>query len=202
MVCVIRSKGTPKRGFLNLSPEANQRATEYLRSVGWDVDRIKPLIWPEDAVSAYRDHPYDPWKFVTKLDVKQRRQREAKEVLWYKRNDGVIKRRAAYVWVFWCPGISGIFFRGWYIYVIGNGFDWSGKLSSKLGKRILELFPFVEPVLFGTPNEKKWMGGFVKRFKKGKWGGRWQGKTPVWVEVKGCNITKIIERVEWPRKSA
>jgi hypothetical protein len=203
MPIVIRPKGEPKRGFLNLSPEAQVRAEEHLKSLGYDIDRIQPLVWPDDAVSAYkdRDHPYEPWKFVTKADVKKRRQERAKKVLRYKREDGVVYRRAAYVWTFYVPDWN--FFCGWWLYIIGNGFSWGGKYQSmdcEIVRDVMRLFPLVEPVLFGQPDVEKWMVEFAKRYQRGVRGDKPQGKAPVRVEVKGNRVVKILERTEWPKK--
>ncbi len=204
MSCVvIRSKKNPDGFPIKLSEDALRRGREYMIAQGIDVDRIPPLIWPKDAVSAYREHTWDPWQYTTKADIRQTRQKDAKEVLWFKREYKVIHRRAAYVWVFWCPGISGCF-EGWWTYITGNGFDHGGKFQtdSDLILEAMTMFPVVEPSLLDVGEDwkvrEKWMIEFAKRYQRGKWCGKPQGKAPVWVEVQGDNIEKIIGHAKWP----
>ncbi len=201
---VIRNKNTPAKGIFtfNLSDEAKQRAKEHLEKAGIRLDQVPPLIWPDDAVSAYQEHMYAPWQFTTKADIRRKRQKVAKHVLWFKREYKVSQRRAAYVWVFWCPGINGIFYRGWWLYIIGNNFSTSKYFERDTEKiqKLMKLFPLVEPTLFGPPDIKKWKREFVKRYQRGKWGGKPQGKAPIWCEVERDYIIKILSRAEWPKQ--
>jgi len=199
---VIRSKNKHKKGILNLSDDAQRRAREYLKSAGYAVEKIQPLIWPEDAVSASRTHMYAPWQFTTKADVLRERRKRMEYHLWFKREYGVIQRRPLYVWVFWCPGFFGFAYRGWWLYLIGRGISSSKYLEKgkKTVARLMELFPLVEPNLFGPPDLEKWKSEFVKRYKRGRWCGKPQGKAPVWAEIKGDRIERILSRAEWPVK--
>jgi len=119
--------------------------------------------------------------------------------LWWKREYGVVHKRALYVWVFWCPGFNNFFFRGWYTYLEGVGISCGiHKLSNKIGSRLMELFPLVKPTLFGPADLDEWMAEFVKKYQRGYWCGKPQGKSPVWAEVQGSSIRRLLSRMEWP----
>lgn len=205
MSCVvIRSKNGSKGGFC-LSDEARQRGIEHLKSEGIRMEDVPPLIWPEDAVSAYQEHMYAPWEYTTRTDIRRRRQKAAKKELIYLREDGVSRRRALYVWVFWCPGVDGFVFRGWWTYLVGigryyRGGGYKGQVEGKLQDDLLRMFPLTEPNLFEL-NWDKWMAEFVKRFPKGRWGGKPQGKVPIWAEIQGGSVKRILSRAEWPKNN-
>jgi hypothetical protein len=204
---VIRGK-KPYRGFFALSDDAQRRAREHLKSAGIDVDRLQPLVWPDDAVSASRKHMYAPWEFVTKADIRRRRQERMKSILWWKREYGVVQRRPLYVWVFRCPGWV---YEGWYTYLIGTNIECALNFrgyAESLIAQLMQLFPLVEPprLLFedksgGSPDLDNWMAEFVKRYQRGTWCGKPQGKAPVWAEVEGTRIRRILGRAEWPEKN-
>ncbi len=203
----MRNKNTPAKGIFtfNLSDEAKRRAKEHLEKAGIRLDQVPPLIWPDDAISAYQPHMYAPWQFTTKADIRRKRQEDAKHVLWFKREYGVSKRLPAYVWVFWCPGISGIF-EGWWTYIIGRGFSHGGKFQtdSDLILKAMDLFPVILPSLFDLKEDWRarevWMMEFAKRYQRCKWCGKPQGKAPIWCEVEGNDIIKILSRAEWPKQ--
>lgn len=196
---VIRSRKPHTKGLFALSDEAHRRAKEYLKSVGVRVERLQPLIWPDNAVSASREHRYSPWKFTYKVDILKRKQERMEHHLWWKREYGVTQRRPLYVWVFWCPGVGGFAFRGWWLYLIGRGISSYKDLSRKVVSRLMELFPLVESTLYGPPDIGQWMIEFAKRYQRGSWCGKPQGKSPVWAEVRGNRIEKILGRAEWSR---
>ncbi len=200
---VIRSKQGKGGGLLNLSEDARRRAREHLKSLRIRLERVQPLIWPEDAVSAYRKHIYAPWTFTLKSDILRRKREDMERSLRRKREDEVIHRRALYVWVFWCPGISGCF-EGWWLYLIGRGFETSKYFEhdSKRVARLMELFPLIEPTLFGSPDIRKWKMEFVRCYQKGRWCGKPQGKAPIWVEIKNNYIFNILGRAEWPSSNS
>ncbi len=191
------------KGPFNLSDEAMQRGREHLKSVGIDFDRLPKIIWPDDAVYAYQKHIYAPWEYTTKADVRRKRQEDAKLKLRYKRGEyRALKRLPAYVWVFYCPGISGIF-EGWWTYIIGRGFQHGGKRkqNSDLILKAMELFPLtLHQAEDDWEAREDWMMAFAKRYQRGKWCGKPQGKAPIWCEVQGNCIEKILERTEWPGK--
>jgi len=198
---VIRSKNKHTKGLLELSDDARRRAREHLKSVGIRVEELQPLIWPEDAVSAYREHMYAPWKFTLKSDILRQRRERMEHHLWWKREYNVTHRRPLYVWVFWCPGVGGFAFRGWWTYLIGKNISYSPAFRNndrKTISRLMELFPLIEPKLFGPPNLDEWMAEFVRRYQRGYWCGKPQGKSPIWAEVQGSNIRRLLNRVEWP----
>jgi len=204
---VIRSRDKNAKGFLSLSDDARRRAREYLESAGIAVERLPPLIWPDDAVSAYHEHMYAPWKFTTKADIRRKKIEKMNESLQWKREDGVVRRVPLYVWVFHCPGVSGFAFKGWWTYLIGikgecYGGGHKGNVEGGLFDKIKELFPIADPMLHGIEEgweqDERWMKGFARRYQRGKWCGKPQGKAPVWAEIEGNSIRKILSRAEWP----
>ena len=202
---VKRNRKSSDHSMFNLSEDARKRAKEYLKSAGYDLERIQPLIWPEDAISAHRDSIYEPWQFTTKSDVYKAKQKRMESHLWWKREYEVICRKPLYLWVFWCPGINDFFYKGWWIYLIGNGgISESVKLdkNDKIGSQIMRLFPLVETTLFQDNYSyvKKWKSKFVKQYHRGKWCGKPQGKAPVWAEVEGRKIVNILCKTQWPDK--
>lgn len=194
----------PRKGEMPwLSEKERIRAREYLISAGYDVDRMPKLIWPDDAVSATHDNPYAPWKFTTRSDVLKARKERMEHCLWWKREYGIIEIRALYVWVFWCPGISGIF-EGLWTYLIGIGREYcgggyKGQLNGRHLERVMELFPLVDkPLIPDWRYYEQWRERFVKKYpSKTKWCGKPQGKAPVWAKVKGDHIEEILGRAEW-----
>ena len=125
------------------------------------LDRMQLSIpWPEGGVSAYRRFPRDPWVFTTKADLLRRRRERMEANLRLKREYGIVQRRLLYVWVFWCPGVGGFAFRGWWISLVGINIDFECKYfeRTKMCSGLMELFPLVEKPLFGfgPPDIEKW----------------------------------------------
>ncbi|HIJ71676.1 MAG TPA: hypothetical protein HPP87_09985 [Planctomycetes bacterium] len=171
---------------------------EDLRDCGYNMD---PIDWPEGAVSAYRETPFSRWEFVLRSDVLKRKREKMERCLWWKREYGTTKIRALYVWVFWCPGVSG-FYKGWWSYLVGIGRDYHGgglkrQLSEKLFRRAMELYP-IDGQHDIWPDRSKWMRWFARRYQQGVWCGKAQGKAAVWCEVRGDHVNRIISRAEWP----
>ena len=142
-------------------------------------------------------------KVLTWDDVKQGRRERQKAILEQKRSPyDQIQKKPLYVWVFWCPGINDFIFKGWWTYFVGLGRDYhgggyKGEVAGRLKDDLLRLFPLVEPNLFET-NWDEWMKRFVKKYQRGRWCGKPQGKSPVWAEVQGGSIKRILGRAEWP----
>ncbi len=201
---VARSRDKHPKNLLGLSDDARQRIRERLKSAGIHVERLQPLIWPEDAVSAFQEYMYAPWQFTTKADILRKRRERMEEHLRRKREYGITQRRALYVWVFWCPGINDFIFRGWWTYLVGiggknyHGDGYKGQVSGRLCNELMNLFPLVEPKPFAPPSLDEWMAEFVKRYQRGCWCGKPQGKSPIWAEVKGGDLVRILDRAEWP----
>jgi len=199
---MIKVARNPRRNpVFSFSDEARKRAEEHLKSVGYDFEKKPELIWPEGAVAAWQDHFYGPWKFRYMSDVLREKKQKMKHNLCKKREWGTTRIVPLYVWVFWCPGISGFFYRGWWLYLIGRGIS-SGKYLSRdkeMVNRIMELFPG-DPLLFGKMDLNDWMQWFVKHYQRGKWCGKPQGKAPVYAKVEGDHIREILFRAEWPKK--
>ena len=190
------------------SEEARQRAREYLKSVGHDIDRLPKLVWPDDAVSASQRHRYAKWEYTLKSDITKEKIRRMEESLVRKRQWEVVRKRAVYVWVFWC---SGWVFEGYWTYIKGIGRQYhgcgkKGQVACEMLERVFELFPLISEPLFEESKNtyeyyKKWQKLFVKRFAaKKKWCGRKQGKAPVWALVKDGNIIEILSRASVPAR--
>jgi hypothetical protein len=191
-----------KHSAFALSDEARQRATEYLKSVGYTEEQLKPIEWPDDAISAYRDWPGAPWQFTTKADILRAKREHMELNLRQKRQSDIVEKRALYVWVFYCPGISG-FFEGWWSYLVGLNHDYhgggfKGNLAGRLLDQVRDLFPLVEKDLFGNFNLELWMRRFIDKYPRGLWCGKPQGKAPVWALVHNGSVEKIISRAQWP----
>lgn len=187
-------------------------STIVIRCKEAELDPSNPLHrmqlsipWPEGAVSAERRFPRDTWEFTTQTDLLRRRRKLMEQQLWWKREYGTVHRRALYVWVFWCPGISG-FYEGWWVYLIGRDISYGKYLEqhTEIMAKIMELFPVVQPSLFPSqslhrfPGAEEWKQDFVKRHQRGFWCGKPQGKAPVWAEVEELQVKRILSRTEWP----
>jgi len=191
---------------ISLSDDARRRAREYLISLGYREEDFEPIVWPEDAVSAYRRSVYEAWQFTTKADILRGKRKRMEDNLWWKREYRVIHRRALYVWVFWCSGISGVF-EGLWAYIVGVGRDYhgggyKGQLDGHLFDEVMRLFPIIDPTLFEFEEDwqqrEKWKAEFVKRYQRGYWCGKPQGKAPVWAEMQNNRIKNILGRAQWP----
>lgn len=186
----IRGKSNRKGGTTLLATEeARKRAAEHLKEMGVDVDRLPKLVWPEGAVSASKSHRFAPWQYTTRDDLLRQRRARMEEHLRYKRYHKT--RRAAYVEVFYLPGP---YYMGWHRQLVGVGISQGGINEP----RLMELFPLVEPTLFGPPDFEEWMIEFARRHRRGTRFGKPYGKAPVWVEVAGETINEIISVAEWP----
>lgn len=141
-------------------------------------------------------------KVLTWDDVKQRRRKRQKEILARKRSSyDQIQKKPLYVWVFWCPGISGIF-EGLWTYFVGVGRDYrgngyKGQVDGHLFDEVMRLFS-VRNSLFPV-SRNQWEEEFVKNYTRGEHCGRPQGKAPIWAEVQGSSVVKILGRAEWTR---
>ena len=198
MTAVIRSKNKNKSGCFNLSPEARKRAREYLKSLGYQDKELQPIVWPDDAVSASRRYRGAPWQFTTKADIRRQRQERMKRILYWKREYGVVQRKPLYVWVFRCPGWV---YEGWYTYIIGTNISCALNFrgyAKGLITQLMQLFPLIEPTLFGSQDLGEWMAEFIKHYQRGTWCGKPQGKAPVWAEVEGGRVNRIFDRAQWP----
>ena len=191
-------KRPPKGSKPLFNEDQRRRAKEYLKSVGHDIDRMPKLIWPDDAVSASQEHPYAPWEFMTRSDVLRARKERMQHHLWWKRDYGTTEIRALYVCVFWCPGISGIF-EGWWTYFFGIGRDYRGNgykgdVAGRQLDEVMKLFPLVDrPLFLDWRYYDEWQKQFVKKYPaRKKWCGKPQGKAPIWAEVEGNQVIKIL----------
>lgn len=142
-------------------------------------------------------------KVITWDEVKQRRRKRQKEILAEIRSPyDQIQKKPLYIWVFWCPGISG-FFKGLWTYIVGVGRDYhggghKGQLDGYLFDEVMRLFPVCNSSFPVSRNH--WEGEFIKKYTRGEWCGRPQGKAPIWAEVVGGSIERILGRAEWKLK--
>ena len=199
----------PRKGMkpaFALNDGQRKRVDEHLKSVGIDVDRLPKCIWPDDAVSAWQEHPYAPWQFRYKGDIRREKMDRMNQRLWYKREYGRTEIRALYVWVFWCPGISGIF-EGLWTYIVGNsrryhGGGYKGEVTGKLLGIVMDMFPVANPHPLFPLEHRDWMPLFIKKYGRGKWCGKPQGKAPILAEVQHGRIKWIIGPAEWPNEGS
>ena len=112
MSCVVERKFNS--GFI-LTKKGRKKAKAYLLSVGIDLDKSPKLIWPDDAIRAYRNHYMEQWQFIYKSDIIKLKIKEQKDNLWMKREYKVTRKVPLYVWVFYCPGIRTAFIDTFYI---------------------------------------------------------------------------------------
>jgi len=121
------------------------------------------------------------------------------ESLRAKRECDVVERRALYVWVFWCSGLFGFAFRGWWTYLTGlegrcHGGGYKGQVNGDLFNRITELFSVENPHPLYPLDTDEWMPLFAKQYQRGKLCGKPQGKAPVWAEVEDGSVKRILGR--------
>ena len=160
----------------------------------------KSIDWPDGAIYASQEREDLPWEFRTTADVLAEKRCTMEQNLHRKREWDIVRRVSLYVWVFYVPGF---FYNGWWTYLVGiEGHDYGGGRKSEangylLGE-IMKLFPIKN---FATlfPSEDDWMKGFAKQYQRGTRGGKPQGKAPVWAEVKGSQLVRILGKGEWSR---
>jgi len=168
-------------------------------------EELRPhVLTPPPDVAGYESDGYYRRAVTWEMVMERRRERQRIRLEQKRSSYDVIERKPLYVWVFWCPGISGVFFRGWWTYLVGLGRDYhgggyKGNVEGGLMDELLRLFPLTEPDLFET-NWDEWMKRFVKKYHRGTWCGKPQGKVPVWAEVSGGRIERILGRAEWPKR--
>ena len=110
--------------------------------------------------------------------------------------------------MFWCQGINGFIFRGWWTYLVGlrreyRGGGYKGQVAegSDLFNQIRELFPVDNPHPLYAIDDEEWMQLFAKQYQRGrKWHGKPQGKSLIWAEVQGGSIKRLLSRAEWPNE--
>ena len=158
------------------------------------------IPWPEGAISAARGMTLDgrsSWSFYTVADKLKQKREKMENQLFMKREFSIVRRVPLYVWVFWVPGDI---YSGWWTYIVGCGIsqDVNFRGIARHMSRVMELFPLVAPPLFGDPDFEKWQREFVKKYPRGCRGGKPQGKAPVWAEVNGKRIERLLSRAEWP----
>jgi len=164
-------------------------------------EEIRPYILkPTPEVALYESDGTFRRAVTWEMVMERRRQRQKAE-LTHKRYDYSIKRKPLYVWVFWCPGINDFIYRGYWTYLVGlggyyHGGGCKGDLDGELLEQVIELFPLVEKDLFGNFDYDLWMRRFIVKYERGMWGGKPQGKAPVWAEVGGSRVEKILSRAE------
>ena len=101
--------------------------------------------------------------------------------------------------------MGGFIFRGWWTYLVGIGHDYhggghKGDVQGGLFDEIMKMFPVENPYLYPL-DDNKWMQLFAKQYQRGRWCGKPQGKAPIWAEVQGDSIKRILSRAEWPSEA-
>ena len=146
--------------------------------------------WPDDAVSASCEGVGRAWHFRTVGDVLREKRERMEAALRRKRQEGVVQRRAVFVWSFWCPGAHGFAFRGWWLYLRGiGGRDLpgggnKGSLAGDLLRRVRELFPVPGQLkLFGPIGKDDYAEAFALAYRRGAHCGRPQGLAACWASI-------------------
>jgi hypothetical protein len=144
---------------------------------------------------------------------REKKQRQARALAWKREADG-LAIRPIYVWVFHCPGVGGFGYLGWWTYLVGRNWDlWLGRGCEDVHQQLMDLFPLVEPDLFGAAvTYEQWQIRFARAFccrhpdgRSRKHAGRIQGKAAVWAEFEGQGyggFRRIIGRAELCRERA
>lgn len=161
----------------------------------------KMLPWPEDAVSASREGFGGDWHYRTVADVLREKRERQEGALRQKRAEGVIQRRAVFVWSFWCPGVAGFAFRGWWMYLrgiggtlIGGGHK--GSLGPELFAQVRPLFPVRgQTTLFGPIRNEDYAEAFASAYQRGTHCGRPQGLAPCWAVIEPYGRVAKLEKV-------
>jgi hypothetical protein len=158
---------------------------------------IKPkILSPPDNVAGYESNGYYRRPVTWSMVMDRRRQRQKIELENKRIDYDFIHKIPLFVWVFFCPGISGVF-EGWWLYFKGRedyyGGGFKGSIGDELLKKVIKLFPLVEVDLFGNFNFELWKERFAKKYQQGTWAGKPQGLVPVWTLVKGHQVIDILE---------
>ncbi len=132
--------------------------------------------WPQEIALLEDGKP------VTWADIHKARTKHQNKRLWWKREYGVNQKRAAYIWVFYQPGLFGFAYAGWHLYIRTLNNSWwirHNHYDDTLMLDIMRRFPCgIIPV---RENFNQWKEAFAKtysrpgRFKK-------QGLVLGWVE--------------------
>lgn len=161
---------------------------------------IKPLILsPPDNVAGYESDGYFRRAVTWKIFMERRRERQKKRLEDKRSCWDFVRKIPLFIWVFHCPGISGIY-EGTWLYFKGRekyyGGGFKGSIGCELLDRVIALFPLVEKDLFGNYDFELWKSLFIKKYKKGCWAGRPQGLTPVWTLVRGGQVLEITDKIQ------
>jgi len=178
---------------LVIRPKPNER--ERAVREGWPSQTM--LDWPEEAVSAMRRFRSEPWKFTTRADIRREKIERMEEALRRKRQPQT-ERRVLCVWVFWCPGIGGFAFYGWWAYFVGVGGKFysgggvKGDIAGTLLEQVRALFPTgPRPLLAEADRPDDWMPRFARMHARGTRAGKPQGRALVWATVKGDVVVSV-----------
>jgi hypothetical protein len=141
---------------------------------------------------------------------RRKRERQAEQLARKRVSDWDTQIRPLYVWVFHCPGLGKVAFRGWRTYLIGRGIKEGRWLfcSAGIQHRLMRLFPIAQGSLDDPPlTYEQWMPLFAKFFccrrpdgTPRKHAGRIQGKALIWAEVCGGNVHRIIGQAQLPER--
>ena len=170
------------------------------------------VLVPPPNVAGYESNGYYRRAVTWAMVMERRRQQQAVKLRQIRSDYNITYRKPLYVWVFWCPGISNSSgvptilscFRGWWIYFVGHGCDYrgggyKGNIEGTLFDEIMKMFPVENPHPLYALDEDEWMQLFAKQYQRGKWCGKPQGKAPIWAEVRGESVEKILGRAKWSK---
>jgi hypothetical protein len=145
----------------------------------WAKVRGVPCPWPKEIALI------DSGRRVTFAELKaQRVERQTRHLRKVEAVEAPV-RHAAYVWVFYQPGLFGFAYMGWWLYIRALTYDWAFSFRSfEAGLTTLDIMrQFPCGVLPLEQNFEQWKPAFAKahwrpgRFPK-------QGLLPGWVECK------------------
>jgi hypothetical protein len=175
----------------------------------WLPEEFWTRFGPDTAIV---DTNYEPPRVATYADLGRRKRQKQDDNLRSNRRPSWCgpNRRAIYVWVFHCPGISGVY-EGWWTYLLWRGGD-SGKYldrDEKIIRQLMELFPLAGTTLFGPAlTHRQWQVRFARAFccrhpdgTPRKHAGRIQGKALLWAEFHGDSFWRILGRAYLPSQS-
>lgn len=206
--------GIRPRLLIDLPPEAESRFNpntfmprkflEHFRGLVKKELRSSVLV-PPPNVAGYESDGYYRRAVTWAMIMERRRRQQAARLEQIRSDYDITYRVPLYVWVFWCPGISDCFFKGWWTYFVGHGRDYrgggyKGQVEGSLFDEIMKMFPVKNPHSLFALDEDEWMQLFAKQYQRGKWCGKPQGKAPIWAEVCGGSVGRILGRAKWPRK--
>lgn len=170
------------------------RAPKHDRADSW-IERA--FDWPQGAVSARRNMDGSV-AFTTRDDLLRARREQMERCLWAKRECGVVSRRALSLWVFWCPGLAGFAFRGWWAYLQGVGGrevcggGVKGNVAGAMLAELMQMFPVPNPHPLLPLSPYEWKPLFARHYQRGRHCRRPQGRAAIWADMRGDQVQRLL----------